>query len=95
MLKKYINKKRTNYQAISSGITRYLSLELLDDVLEEVLIKVLSSQEGVPIGRLHLKHALLDLQDRDIEGAAAQIVHSNTGGGRNILVRSQERQTAQ
>lgn len=41
----------------------YLSLELLDDVSEEVLVKVLSSQEGVAVGGLYLKNSFLDLQD--------------------------------
>lgn len=41
----------------------YLSLELLDDVFEEVLVEVLSSQEGVAVGGLHLKDSLLNLQD--------------------------------
>lgn len=40
----------------------YLSLELLDNVSEEVLVKVFSSQEGVSIGGLDLEDALLDLQ---------------------------------
>ena len=66
----------------------HLSLELLDNVCEEVLIEVLSSKEGVSIGGLDFKHSLLDLQDGDVEGAAAQIVHGDaatqtqTGGVR-------------
>jgi len=32
-------------------------------VLEEVLVEVLSPQESVTVGGLHLKNSLLDLQD--------------------------------
>lgn len=43
-----------------------------------MLVKVFASQEGVPISRLHLKHSLLDLQDRNIKCATAQIIYSNS-----------------
>lgn len=43
-----------------------------------MLVKVLASQEGVAIRRLHLKHSLLDLQDRNIECAASQVIYSNS-----------------
>lgn len=64
---------------MSDGGGAHLSLELLHYVFEEVLIEVLSSQKGVPIGGLHLKHSLLDLQDRDIKGASPQVVHGDAG----------------
>lgn len=56
----------------------HLSLELLYDVLEKMLVKVLASQEGVAISRLHLKNSLLDLQDRNIKRAASQVIYSNS-----------------
>lgn len=43
-----------------------------------MLVKVLASQEGVTISRLHLKHSLLDLQDRNIECTASQVIYSNS-----------------
>lgn len=56
----------------------YLSLELLYNVFEKILVKVFASQEGVAISRLHLKHSLLDLKDRNIECAASQVIYSNS-----------------
>jgi hypothetical protein len=46
-------------------------------VIEESVVEVLSAQEGVSVGRLDLEDSFLDLQDTDIEGAAAKIVNSN------------------
>lgn len=57
----------------------YLSLELLDNVFEEMLVEVLSSQEGIAVGGLHLKNSLLDLQDWDIKCTSTQVIHSDTG----------------
>ena len=55
-----------------------LSLEFLDNVSEEMLVKILSSQEGVTISGLHFKNSLLDLQDWDIKCTSTQVIHSNT-----------------
>lgn len=57
----------------------HLSLELLNNVSQEMLVEVFSSQEGVAVGGLHFKHSLLDLQDWDIKCTSAQIIDSNTG----------------
>lgn len=45
---------------------------------EQMLIKIFSTQERVSIGGLHLKHALLDLQNRDIKRSATQIIDCNS-----------------
>ena len=54
-------------------------LELGDDVVDHALVEVLAAQERVAVGRQHLELVLLvdlgDLDDRDVERAAAQVVH--------------------
>ena len=42
--------------------------------LGERAIEVVAAERGVAAGRLHLEHAAGQLQDRDVEGAAAEIV---------------------
>ena len=37
-------------------------------------VEVLAAEEGVAVGRLHLEHAVADLEDRNVEGAAAKVV---------------------
>jgi hypothetical protein len=41
------------------------------------LVEVLAPQEGVAAGGPHLEEALRHLQDRDVEGAAAEVVHGH------------------
>lgn len=67
-----------------------LSLELLDNVSEEVLVEVLSSKEGISVGRLHLKNPLLDLQDGDIKRTSTQVIDGNTGNGKVISITHQK-----
>ena len=49
-------------------------LELRDDPLDDALIEVVAAEVRVAVGGLHLDHALADLEDRDVEGAAAEVV---------------------
>ena len=51
-----------------------LALELVDQPVDDALVEVLAAQEGVAAGGAHLEQALRQLQDRDVEGAAAQVV---------------------
>ena len=50
------------------------ALELADQVLHDALVEVIAAQTVVAGGSQHLDHAVIDLQDGHIEGAAAQIV---------------------
>lgn len=45
---------------------------------EQMLIKIFSTQERVSISGLHLKHTLLDLQNRDVKRPAAKIIDCNS-----------------
>merc|ERR1719395_262857 len=51
-----------------------LLLEHLHEVLHDTLVEVLTAQVGVAVGRNDLEHAVVDGQQRHIEGAAAQVV---------------------
>ena len=46
-------------------------------MLHDPLIEVLTSQVGVSAGRYDLKDAVVDGEQRDIEGAASEIIHQD------------------
>jgi hypothetical protein len=47
--------------------------ELVGQVVDDPLVEVLAAEEGVAVGRLHLEDAVPDLENRDVERAAAQV----------------------
>ena len=52
-----------------------LFLELADDPADDTLVDVVAAQVRIAVGGLDLDHALADLQNRDVEGAAAEVIH--------------------
>jgi hypothetical protein len=50
-------------------------LHLGKHLLDQQAIDVVASEMCVPVGGENLEHAVLDLQDRDVEGASAKVVH--------------------
>ena len=57
-----------------------LLLELLENVLDERDIEILSTEMRVTVCRLHFENALLHLQDRDIKSASTEIVDGDDAG---------------
>ena len=50
-----------------------LLLELVGDVVHQGLVPVVAAQVSVAVGREHLEDAVGDVEDRDVERAAAQV----------------------
>ena len=48
-------------------------LELADDPVDQPLVDVVAAKVGVAVGRLHFHDAVADFEDRDVEGAAAEV----------------------
>ena len=46
----------------------------LDDPAIDAVIEIVAAQRGVAVGREHLEHAARELEDRDVERAAAEVV---------------------
>jgi hypothetical protein len=51
-----------------------VALELRHDPLDHPLVEVVPAEVGVAVRGLHLHDALAHLEDRDVEGAAAEVV---------------------
>lgn len=63
--------------AVVVEIDVLLLLELLDEVTDKGNVEIFTSQVSVTVGGLDLKHTVLDLKDRDIEGTTSKIVDSD------------------
>ena len=67
-------------------------LELVDDVVDDALVEVFAAQEGVAVGREHLELLFTvnvgNLDDRDVERAAAQVINGNLAVAFFLLVQA-------
>ena len=64
-------------QLVLAQVDALLLLELVGQIVDQANVEILAAQEGVAVGRLHFEDAVADLQDRDVERAAAQVVDRN------------------
>jgi len=46
-------------------------------MLQQDIVKVFTTKQSVTIGRFHLKHTLLNLQDGYIKSSSTKIIHSD------------------
>src|SRR3990172_108837 len=63
--------------AVLPEIDAVLLLELVGDPVHDFLVEVVAAEVCVAVGRLDLDHALADLEDGDVEGTAAQVIHGD------------------
>jgi hypothetical protein len=72
-------------QRVLAHVDAALLLELGGDVVDDAAVEVLAAQEGVAVGGQHLELALAvdvrDLDDRHVEGAAAEVVDGDLAIG--------------
>ena len=54
-----------------------LFLKLINEPLDDALVKIVAAEVGVAVGSLHFKHAVADFEDGDIERTAAEVVHGD------------------
>nr|CAB3501256.1 unnamed protein product [Digitaria exilis] len=58
---------------VAGDVLLVLPLELLHEVVDEAVVEVLAAEVGVAGGGLDLEDALLDGEEGDVEGAAAEV----------------------
>src|SRR5262249_6647300 len=59
--------------AVSLQVDAVFLFELLGQPVHDPAVVVVAAQVGVAVGRLDLEDAVADVQDRDVEGAAAEV----------------------
>ena len=67
-------------ELVLGQVDALLLLELVGQIVDEAQVEVFAAEEGVAVGRLHLEDAVADLEDRDVEGAAAEVVDGDRAG---------------
>ena len=67
-------------ELVAAQVDALLLAELVGQVVDDARVEVLAAQEGVAVGGLHLEHAVADLQDGDVERAAAEVVDRDRAG---------------
>ena len=65
-----------------------LALELLDEVVDQAVVEVLTTQVSVTGSRLDLEDTVLDGENGDIEGSTAKIEDQDVALGADLLVKT-------
>src|SRR5207249_6402427 len=60
--------------AVVPQVDALILLELLDEPIDDPLVEVVAAEVGVTVRGLHLEDAFAELEDRDIERSAAEVV---------------------
>ena len=71
---------RSNFElfegiGIIAGVDAFFGYEFVGQQVENAIVEIVTSEEGVTTGRQYLEHILTDLEHRDVERTAAEIVY--------------------
>jgi hypothetical protein len=72
--------------AAALSLRTHLALELLHKVVDGAVVKVLATEVGVTSHSLHLDDALLEGEERDVKGAAAEVKDQDVALRQRLLV---------
>ncbi len=61
-------------ELVGAQVDAFLLLELVGQIFDDLAVEIFAAEEGVAVGRLHFEHAVADLEDRDVERAAAKVI---------------------
>ena len=62
---------------ILAQVDLVLGLERLGHVVDQHVVEVVAAQVGIAVGRLHFEDAVAQLEDRNIERTAAEVIHGD------------------
>src|SRR3546814_14765611 len=61
-------------ELVAAQVDAFVLLEAVGEIFDELAVEILTAEEGVAVGRLHLEYAVANLEHRDVEGAAAKVI---------------------
>src|SRR5262249_12427585 len=61
----------------AAQVQAFIFLEFVGQPIHQALINIVTAQVGVTVGRLHLNHTFADFKNRNVEGASAEVIHSD------------------
>ena len=67
-------------ELVAAQVDALLFLEFVGEIVDQAHVEVFAAEERVAVGRLHLEHAVADFQNRNVEGAAAEVVDRDGAG---------------
>ena len=73
---------------VSGHVLLVLPLELVQEVIHHPVVEVLATQMGVASGGLDFEDSIDDVEDRDIEGATAEVEDEDIGLSSLLFVES-------
>ena len=68
-------------ELVAAQVDALLPFELIAQVFDDSLVEILAAEECVAVRRFHFEDAVADLEDRDIERAAAEVVDGDRADG--------------
>ena len=60
--------------------------ELIRQIVDDAHVKVFTAKERIPVGRFHFEQPVVNLQNGDVEGPAAKVVHGD--GARFLTIKA-------
>ena len=71
----FLGLARFHHQRGGVFVRQWREFRLFPDPAEQAVVEIVAAEGRIAAGGQYFEHAFRELQDRDVEGAAAQVVH--------------------